>query len=210
MHYAQAKGPPWLDRSWVEDQVRHHGQVHEYQPSLHKNVFPCVLALQRSSLVDARMAAIRSTTKDDLDDLVKAAPSGVLTWMRRKAMLADGTAPGLPVATPKDVQSAVRAVDWTASPRPGAGKRGPPGPGVSEIAAVGMLRDASGLTLAQTARFLDRTVARVVTARREYVRRMLNEEPFANMAAAALAAAVRASTNMASTAHIGAWHRTAE
>jgi hypothetical protein len=64
---------------------------------------------------------------------------------------------------------------------------------VGELATMGLLRDACGLTLTQTARVLDRTPATVLGGRREYSRRILNEEDFATKVAVALASAVRAS-----------------
>ena len=49
-------------------------------------------------------------TEDSLDDLVRAAPEAVMSWMRRKALLADGTQPGLPVLDPQTVEQAIRVV----------------------------------------------------------------------------------------------------
>jgi len=54
--------------------------------------------------VIARLVENRLRQRDDedpIDDIVRAAPDAVRDWMRRKALLADGSRPGLPVLTPE-------------------------------------------------------------------------------------------------------------
>jgi hypothetical protein len=58
----------------------------------------------------------RARHQDPLDDLLHAAPTDVLAWMRRKARLADGTAIGLPVCDARNV-SALVASKRAARPR---------------------------------------------------------------------------------------------
>lgn len=106
-HYARLEGPPWLERSWIEEDARRSEGTVRYQPRAYAARFaaasPCL-----NRLVEMRERA--RGRQDELDDLVGAAPPRVLEWMRRKAALADGTSPGLPVSDPQSVDAALRAV----------------------------------------------------------------------------------------------------
>jgi len=110
----------WLERSWIEKEVCEAESLDSYVPGRYGLVFgrlPEALA----RVVEARL---RSRIRvDDLDDLVRAAPQAVTHWMQRKARLADGTRPGLPVLDEEHVARAVeterkRATeDWTVGRR---------------------------------------------------------------------------------------------
>lgn len=97
---------PWLDRRWVEREVRERLGLSIYDPRRYDEVFGH-LPERLARLVERR---IRShDTEDPVDDLIRAAPDAVLEWMRRKALLADGTRPGLPVLTPESVEESIEA-----------------------------------------------------------------------------------------------------
>ena len=93
--------------------------------------------------------SIQGPHADELDELIGAAPTRVLEWMRRKAQLADGTDVGLPVCDSVDVVAVV------------ARERGCEGgweivePGFTHdawaVAEVGLLRDLCGSTQAEAA-----------------------------------------------------------
>jgi hypothetical protein len=102
--YARAFGPPWLERSWVEEQVRSATRVEAYRPADYPRVFGTSSPAD-SRLVERRLGSLGRT--DPLDDLVHATPDRVLAWMRWKARLADGTEPGIPLVDPACVDSAV-------------------------------------------------------------------------------------------------------
>ena len=103
--YARSSGPPWLARSWVEEAVRSAMGADEYEPGDYARVFGS------GTEADDRLVERRVTSpgrSDPLDDLVAATPDRVLSWMRWKARLADGTEPGLCVVDPVSVDAAVR------------------------------------------------------------------------------------------------------
>ena len=94
-HYARPAGPRWLSRTWVEEVVRAAAGRAEYRPHDYAGAFGRAARGAVEHFVEARCAA--SDDADPLDDLVVASPAAVGRWMRRKALLADGTRPGLPV-----------------------------------------------------------------------------------------------------------------
>ncbi len=120
--HGRAEDCPWLERQWVENEVSRTLSLPDYDPSRYSEVFgrlPDALA----RVVEARW---RSRVADDpLDDLVRAAPGTVVEWMRRKALLADGVRPGLPVLALQSVGEAIHSLsdgavdEWTIGARSG-------------------------------------------------------------------------------------------
>ena len=145
-HYAQARGPIWLERSWVESVVKRRKKAVDYLPADYAGTFGAPLAEGLRRLVERRIE-LQSAGLDSLDDLIGAAPLQVLDWMRRKAQLADGTEVGLPVCDGADVcgivaQERAKTGGWT------LGGRGPQQDGWKVI-EVALLRDLCGATLAE-------------------------------------------------------------
>jgi REP element-mobilizing transposase RayT len=96
----------WLDRSWVENEVCRRLELQAYDPGRYVEVFSR-LPEHLARLVEARLRS--RGVEDPVDDLLRAAPDAVLDWMKRKALLADGSRPGLPVLTPETVDDSVDA-----------------------------------------------------------------------------------------------------
>jgi hypothetical protein len=92
-HYSRPSGPPWLERSWIESEVRDRLGLDSFRPERYSEVFRKDLDPSIVRWVDQRSRSRQ--TDDPLDDLVASAPGRVLEWMKRKAELADGTQPGL-------------------------------------------------------------------------------------------------------------------
>ena len=117
--YLQSRRPPWLERNWIESAVCLSAQVSRYEPRLYPECFGEAVSADLLRVVDRRIA-IRARGADPLDELVRAPHARVIEWMRRKALLADGTAIGLPVCDPKRVGEIVDAAqsahgDWAVS-----------------------------------------------------------------------------------------------
>jgi REP element-mobilizing transposase RayT len=91
--YSHLRGPPWLERSWVESVVSASFREARYRPDRYPEIFGGERQRALLSVVDRRLT--HPVVEDPLDDLVGSAPGRVLAWMRRKAALADGTSPGL-------------------------------------------------------------------------------------------------------------------
>lgn len=98
-HYARSSGPPWLSRYEVESMVRCISRNQTYRSSDYVTYFGTGLSSVESKLVEARHN-LGIEDQASLDDLIGAAPNKVRAWMKRKALLADGTSPGLPIAEP--------------------------------------------------------------------------------------------------------------
>ena len=93
-HYRRSHGPPWLERSWVEGEVLRMTGAPRYSPHLYDEVFGRH-PREMDRIVEARILC--RAQADPLDDLVGSSPAAVVEWFRRRAALADGTKPGLPV-----------------------------------------------------------------------------------------------------------------
>jgi len=147
-HYQRPSGPPWLTREVVEALVCDTCGRARYDPRLYDGVFGGRLTEELRWLVER---PLRPYARRDLvsHDLVKYAPRAVREWMKRKAELADGMAPGLPILAPEPLLRAIDALqrtrpDWTVRLRR---YRKPALP----ILRVGMLRVASRLSLTEIA-----------------------------------------------------------
>lgn len=111
------RGPPWLERTWIESEVRTRSASGEYEPARYVECFGPPTSRAFARTVERRIE-LRGSGSDPLDDLLGAAPERVLAWMRRKAELADRTAIDLPVCDATEVSELVRThevgrADWT-------------------------------------------------------------------------------------------------
>ena len=87
--------------------------------------------------------AVPGRLEDPLDELVSAAPAQVVDWMRRKARLADGTSPGLPVASVSSVAAAVEGIEIEACD---LGRRSP-----TTVLLAGLVRELAGARIDEIA-----------------------------------------------------------
>ena len=95
--YHRGAGPLWLSREWVEAEACAATGASRFTPAAYRAAFatnePTAIS-DIEELVEARMTR---SAADPFDDLIGMTPPGVQAWMKRKAMLADGHRPGLPV-----------------------------------------------------------------------------------------------------------------
>jgi len=100
--YAVPRGPLWLERSWIEQEVREFAGDSGYEPEQYLATFGEPIGRALGRVIERRIeSGLRAA--DPLDDLLGAAPERVLDWMRRKAALADGTKIDLPICDAVDV-----------------------------------------------------------------------------------------------------------
>jgi hypothetical protein len=156
-HFARAKGPPWLERSWIEDVVRREWKMAQFSPATYRSTIGARPTRGRLRIVLPRLSA--PPTEDDLDDLIGAAPARLREWFRRRAEAADGMSLGPPLVDEDSVADGVRSIaeDWMVSPR-GHARRGHP------ILHAALLRTLSRLTSSAIARRLGLSWARVADA----------------------------------------------
>ncbi len=127
-------------------------------------------------LVERRLRSRRGRDlQDPFDELVHSSPSRVLDWMRRKARIADGTTPGLPVATPDAVLQAL-------GPPVGADRR-------RRATTSGLLRSLCGLEWREIGALLQISSTTAHDAAVEHQRSLLIDSGYA-AAVAEVAAAV--------------------
>lgn len=105
--YADRNGPIWLERSWVESCVRAVGDGDSYLPGHYIQAFGGFATPALERIVQRRLE-LPPDADDPLDELLDAAPERVADWMRRKALLADGTEVGLPICDAEDVARVVK------------------------------------------------------------------------------------------------------
>ena len=173
--YARASGPRWLERSWIEAAVLDAAGRAEYDPAHYSEVFgPASNA--DLELVELRLGSTGEV--DSLDDLLRSTPPEVLEWMRRKARLADGSEPGVPVAHPRCVDAAVRGARERSAElllRPVRTD------GWTEIHA-GLLRHLCGASLAEIGVRIGRSTGNAREACRRHLRMLDEHEAYAQQA----------------------------
>ncbi len=106
--YARRRVPLWLDRTWIESEVRASLGSREYDPARYVECFGARTSSSLARTVERRID-FRGHGNDPLDDLLGATPGRVLEWMRRKAQLADQTRIDLPVCDAAEVSLLVRS-----------------------------------------------------------------------------------------------------
>ena len=148
VHYTTHSGPPWLNRTWVEDVIKTETESSAYSPSAYVSVMgspPPML----SGLIETHLKHL--AVDDFLDDLVTSSRPSVHAWMVRKAKLADGSQPGLPVLTLSCIKNELdplRQNPWEID-------RGRTKRSAWPIAFAGLGRDLCGASLAQLALALE-------------------------------------------------------
>lgn len=143
-HYVRGTSPRWLSRDLVENLVADCYLDGRYTGRRYAEVFGRPVSDAQAYLVERRLER-EPVVADPLDDLLGAAPACVRDWMIRKAKLADGSRPGVPVVDPASVLSCLESdrladEDWRVRHR----RTRIPG---WEPLAAGLLRLHSGCTL---------------------------------------------------------------
>jgi hypothetical protein len=177
------EGPEWLERSWVEACVCTELGLDTYDPARYGQVFGA-LPDSLARMVELRWSA--RSFEDPLDDLLAAAPAQVLDWMRRKARLADGIPPGVPVTDWSSVDEAVGAVANEHGSSPGiAGRK------TWAVLRVGLARQLCGERLETIGERLDLSMSTVSSHCRLHKRLLQDDAPYAQLVEHAAALALR-------------------
>lgn len=106
--YLRSKGPPWLQRSVVEESLGRRPGM-EWDPERYARCLDAPLSDAQRWIAARRASDSTARGPDPLDELLAAAPADVREWMEDKAGRADGNRPGHVVASPRTVRSIVRA-----------------------------------------------------------------------------------------------------
>jgi REP element-mobilizing transposase RayT len=108
-HYARSERPSWLTTSRVETLVAGVLGVETFRPELYP-LFDASTSWAQIQLVEARSSAPQ-IPDDPLDDLVRAAPLAVQSWMETKSRLADGSAPAIVLLAASSITAVLHAMD---------------------------------------------------------------------------------------------------
>jgi len=126
-------------------------------------------------LVETRLAAPAGA--DPLDDLVRAAPTGVQRWMERKAKLADATTPGIAVLAARTIVDVVNDLRVCDPPR--------------RDLLAGLLHDMAGVAFRDIAARLGCSVATAGVAARAHSSALRGDPAYAALAADIVHAVLR-------------------
>ena len=146
-YFAGHESPPWHARAWVEGEVCRVAGLDRYDPSLYERVFPQDRGPRAVHIVERRLCVTDRTYSGS--DLLDSASPSVREWMERKALLGDGTRPGIAVAEPDEIECRIREAreatgEWVV-------QRSHVSRSAWPVARVGLLRDLAGLTWAEVA-----------------------------------------------------------
>jgi len=187
-HYVNSDGPIWLARDYVEEVVCMRTKSESYAPALYPQAFGRGIASTSWDLVSWRLELRQTATGPDvLHDLIHAAPPRVMQWLRRKSDLADGTRPGLPVATPP----AVRATIASYSHEPWSLKASRKSTCAWQTIEVGILRDLTAAPYKTIAAITNKSRTTVARLEKLYRHHISNDAAFRQQAAQLTAEIIR-------------------
>ena len=178
--FARASGPPWHERGWVEEEVCRVAGIETYEPAAFEEAFPREQQGEIAYVVERRLSPKSLATPGA--DLLETASSDTMAWMQRKARLADGTSPGLAVAAPQSVLTAVAELaeaapgDWRVKATRQA--RDP-----WSLLRIGLLRDLTGATWQEIGRSVQLSASRVASLGRQHARLLVEDREYAERAA---------------------------
>lgn len=120
--YTRRKGPPWLDREWVESLVMSKTGTDVYRPELYASFSSASARAGASRVVERRivMGARARRVEEAFDDLVGRTSEHIREWLKRKARHADGHDAGVEVVDALSIVDEVQAssseiATWTAT-----------------------------------------------------------------------------------------------
>ncbi len=147
--------PLWLSRTVTDVFLTTQLELGVGHEDAYRRMFPLEMTDSLRKFVERR-SNHRTKGEDSLDDLVGAAPERVLAWMRAKAKLADGTAPGIPIVTAESIDAVIapqRLRSLEAKLRLGPRTER----SLWDMATAGLLRDTASETFGAIAKRLGTT-----------------------------------------------------
>ncbi len=179
-HYRRQSGPPWLERGWIEEAACSFSRRDKFDVRAYDECFGSPVDAGMVRVIEKRVELGLPNT-DPVDDLLGAAPPRVLTWMRRKALLADGSSIGTPLCDIEDTLSLLAHLlakypDWRIGK--GRTKRSAP-----ELLTVALLRDLCGATWAEIALRTNTSEQGAMRTYRKHARALEDHPDYADIAA---------------------------
>jgi hypothetical protein len=174
-HFCAPRRPRWLECSWIDAELGR--PAPKDRPAAYRRVFGDPLREGEAFEVERRTAQAAELSASEEPALLDLAPDRVLAWMRRKARLADGTAPGMPILDPARAEGC--AAGWPRTLVGGAGIGARRVRIESEANRVGALRLLSRLTYEEIVSRTGLTPMQVRTRLQHFLRSHPTFEPLA-------------------------------
>jgi REP element-mobilizing transposase RayT len=108
--YVLGQGPAWLSRDMVRAEVLAMTGARTFDGARYVDVFRRGFTEAQRELVELRVQSGRGPAPTR-DDLLHDQPIAMANWLRRKALLADGTTPGVVLVAPSSIDAVVAAAD---------------------------------------------------------------------------------------------------
>jgi hypothetical protein len=185
--HARHRGPPWLERGWIESEVMKACGLREYDPRRYPDAFGTPVSPALARLIERRIES-GARGPDPLDDLVGAAPQRVLSWMVRKAALADGTRVDLQICDPEVIAEVV-----TDERRARANWRIPslrPQVDAWQLVELALLRDLAACSFSEIGSRLQWSQSRILRAYRGHADALVRVDEYARVVAEVAASAI--------------------
>jgi hypothetical protein len=190
-HLRADEHPRWLSRQVVDDFIGPWTGLGLTRQQAYRRLFSPRLSEALRRFVEARLDH-PARAADDLDDLVGGSPEEVQQWMCRKARLADGTKPGMPMADGRSVRQVIDShLKQAGRIEVATGRRRPRR--VRALLEVALLHDLAGETF--------RTIGRRLLLHETQVHRTYGEHQIAMTANRAYSALVGDFTRIALRVH---------
>jgi len=161
--YVTGAAPEWLSRDTVHSEIRALTGARAIDGARYVDVFGRRFTQAQRELVEHRIRS-RSQVCAPVEDLLGAPSSTMADWLRRKALLADGTLPGVAMVAASSIDEIVREAQVEApAEAPAAHRRTP----WADATRATLLADLSGQTQRQIAARMNisRDAARRLVAR---------------------------------------------
>lgn len=171
---ASGPRPRWLSRDLVDGFLGEHAQQSARRETAYDFVFRLELSRRHREWIEKRLTG-KARGFDPVDELLGCSQA-VRNWALRKARLADGTRPGLPVLDAGTVDEVILASASELSPievRAGNGRTRP----AAELMRVALLREAAGETLLSVATRMNMNPSTPARLHRLH-RRLLQHAPY--------------------------------
>lgn len=180
--YLRGTGPDWLSRDWVESEVRAVSASGAFDPHWYSTRFSPRLPDSIIEWIERRMERGMVPGEDDFEHLLEAATPKIRDWAVRKAQLADGTRPGVPIVPVDLAASSItqRAIPLRAA-LPSRLRRGRREP--LDLLRAGILRDLCGLAFHEIAALLGKSRSSVADAVRTHHALVREHLPYATLVA---------------------------
>ncbi|MBL8863820.1 MAG: transposase [Planctomycetes bacterium] len=174
--FLRGRGQPWLSRAWIEREALRATGASTFDAEVYRQAFPPLLTPETRAWIESRIES-PADEPDPLDDLLASSSDQFLHWLIQRTEIADGTLPGLPLASFEGVRREL-----------GARRRRMPPTDPRNVdpwtrIEVGLLRDIAGATYRRIGQRMGFSPQRACVIRQRHVRALREDPHYARVAA---------------------------